>query len=182
MSSMAIYALCLAAGAALGQVAAVGLAKARNRPAPKGLALPAVIGALLGLAAAEMYLPSSATAESLQPLADETQLAQALAEAKGPVLVEFYSPACGACVRLAPVLDDLAGDWKGKAHFYRINVKEAQDLGMQYRIQGYPTMIFFKDGKPVERILGARPRGQIEGVLRDLSSPAVPATQPADAG
>ncbi|MCB1137217.1 MAG: thioredoxin [Leptospiraceae bacterium] len=72
-----------------------------------------------------------------------------------PVLVDFWAPWCGPCKMVAPVLQELAGQWKGRITIIKINTDEKPDIAARFHITGIPTLILFKNGQPVHRISGA---------------------------
>lgn len=76
-------------------------------------------------------------------------------EAKGTVLVDFFATWCGPCKMIAPVVEQLATEYEGKAAVYKLDVDEAQEIGMEYRIMSIPTLVIFKNGQEAERIRGA---------------------------
>ncbi|MFQ5998279.1 MAG: thioredoxin [Candidatus Bathyarchaeia archaeon] len=78
-----------------------------------------------------------------------------------PVLADFYADWCGPCKVVAPIIDDLSKQYAGKMRFVKVNVDENADLAAKYGVQGIPTLIFFKGGQPVGRIVGAPPRGRL---------------------
>ncbi|MDX1978418.1 MAG: thioredoxin [Pseudanabaenaceae cyanobacterium bins.68] len=84
-----------------------------------------------------------------------------LASSDLPLLVDFYAPWCGPCQIMAKVLEQLSPQVKGKATIVKINTDNYPDLASQYRITALPTMIVFKQGKPVERLEGAIPADQL---------------------
>jgi thioredoxin 1 len=71
-----------------------------------------------------------------------------------PVVVDFYATWCGPCRTLAPRLDGLAGQYSGRIKFVKINIDEAPALAQRYQIQAIPTLLFFKDGKLADNLVG----------------------------
>jgi thioredoxin 2 len=86
----------------------------------------------------------------------------------GPVLLEFFAPWCGHCQRLSPVLDQVASAYAGRVKIAKLNIDENSLTPSQYSVRGVPTMLFFKGGKPVNRLMGEQPRGEIERNLMAL--------------
>jgi thioredoxin 1 len=77
------------------------------------------------------------------------------------VVVDCWAPWCGPCRMIAPIIDSLARELQGRVAFGKLNTDENQRTALQYRIQAIPTLLVFKNGKLVDRIVGAIPKDQI---------------------
>jgi len=77
------------------------------------------------------------------------------------VVVDCWAPWCGPCRMIAPIVDSLARELQGRVAFGKLNTDENQKIALQYRIQAIPTLLVFKNGKLVDRIVGAVPKDQI---------------------
>jgi thioredoxin 1 len=90
-------------------------------------------------------------------------------KASGPVLVDFWAEWCQPCKMLGPRIDELAGEYAGRATVGKVNVDTAGELAEKYNIQAIPTVIFFKDGKPQKAISGYQPKKNYAEVLDQLA-------------
>ena len=93
-------------------------------------------------------------------LTEENFTAEVL-ESELPVVVDFGAVWCGPCKMLDPVVEELAGDWAGKVKFTHIDVDHNPNLTMKFSIMGVPTLILFKEGEPVARMSGFKPKVKI---------------------
>ena len=78
------------------------------------------------------------------------------------VVVDCWAPWCGPCHMVAPIIEELARDYAGKILFGKLNVDKNREASMRYQIMGIPTLLVFKNGKLVDRIVGAMPRQMLE--------------------
>lgn len=83
----------------------------------------------------------------------------------GVVLVDFFATWCGPCKMVAPVLDALSSEMEGKVTILKVDIDQSMELAQQYKIMSVPTMMVFKDGKPVETIMGFQPKESIKAKL-----------------
>lgn len=85
----------------------------------------------------------------------DTSFEQEVLQAEGVVLVDFWAPWCGPCRMLGPILEEVAKDYAGKAKIGKMNIDENTNTAAKYGIMSIPTMLIFKNGKEVDKIIGA---------------------------
>lgn len=97
-------------------------------------------------------------------LTDDT-FDQTVSNSQLPILVDFWAPWCGPCRFVAPLLKEIAEEKAESLTIGKLNVDDNPQAAQRYRIEGIPTLILFKGGRPVERIVGALPKAMLEKAL-----------------
>ena len=84
---------------------------------------------------------------------------------KGVVVVDFFATWCGPCNMLGPVFAELGEEMKDKARFVKVDIDESLEIAQQFNVSTVPTMLIFKDGKPVDRLIGFMPKENLKNKI-----------------
>jgi thioredoxin 1 len=137
--------------------------KINTRMKMKGLIIAVVVIAVVAVLIMRSYnkmknAPALAESDLIEHLTAENF---AHKTKNGIVLVDFWADWCMPCKMMAPILNEVAESTEGTAKIYKLNVDEQQQVAAKFGIRNIPTMILFKDGKEVERIIGVKPKDYI---------------------
>ena len=106
-------------------------------------------------------------AENLIEFTDDNFDAEVL-KSDLPVLVDFWAEWCGPCKMIAPIVEEIAGDYAGKVKVGKVNVDINNQVAMQYGIRGIPALLVFKGGSVANQIVGAVPKNNITQILDEV--------------
>jgi len=89
-------------------------------------------------------------------------------KAPGLVMVDFWAVWCGPCQMVAPIVEELATEYAGKLRVMKLNTDENPEIAGRYQVMSIPTILFFRNGQVVEKLIGARPKRQFKEVIDSL--------------
>ena len=104
--------------------------------------------------------------EKMEVKVNDANFKEEVLESDIPALVDFWAEWCGPCLMVAPVLKEIAKEYKGKLKVCKVNVDEAPNTASKYGVMSIPTLAIFKNGKVVDRVVGALPKAELESVIK----------------
>lgn len=87
--------------------------------------------------------------------------------AEGIAVVDFFATWCGPCKMLAPVFQEVGNELEGKAQFYKVDIDQSLDIARQFNVSTVPTIIVFKNGEPIERLVGFMPKENLSAKIKE---------------
>ncbi|HZS58192.1 MAG TPA: thioredoxin [Gemmatimonadaceae bacterium] len=107
----------------------------------------------------------------------DTSFAEEIEKHEGLAVVDFWATWCGPCRMVAPILDQLAVEYAGRAKVTKLDVDANQQTAIRFNVRSIPTILFFKDGKLVDQVIGALPKPALEAKFKQHASAASAATK-----
>ena len=98
----------------------------------------------------------------------DSNFSEVVEQAQMPVVVDFWATWCGPCRMISPIIDKMAEKYEGKVNVVKCNVDDSTDIPMKFGIRNIPTILFFKGGELVDRVVGAVPQAEIEKRIENI--------------
>ncbi len=168
-----MFALILLAGAGLGALlgyfgsCSTGACPLTANPW-RGAIYGMVLGLVFYLAVGRNSGGAPAASSAHVKLVSQAEFETELAQATGPVVVDFFATWCGPCKRLSPLLDELAGSRSENIKFLKVDIDQSSRLASEYRVRAVPTLVMFRGGKEIDRLTGLPARDTLEKRLDAL--------------
>ena len=108
-----------------------------------------------------MAIPVAVTEQTFEQQVEKSSI---------PVLVDFWADWCMPCKMIAPIVDELAEEYDGRIAFTKVDVDSEQNIAVKFGIRSIPTLLVFKDGNPIDQIVGALPKAALKQRLDDVIS------------
>ena len=108
-----------------------------------------------------MAIPVAVTEQTFEQQVEKSSI---------PVLVDFWADWCMPCKMIAPIVDELAEEYDGRIAFTKVDVDSEQNIAVKFGIRSIPTLLVFKDGNPIDQIVGAVPKAALKQRLDDVIS------------
>ena len=104
------------------------------------------------------------------PELNDDNFASEVLESSEPVLVDFWAPWCGPCRQLAPVVEELAAENAGAVKITKVNIDDASEVAQKFGIQSIPTLLLFKNGEVQQRVVGVKPKADLQEMLDEAKA------------
>ena len=104
------------------------------------------------------------------PEITDDNFASEVLQSNEPVLVDFWAPWCGPCRQLTPIVEELAAENAGAVKVTKLNVDEASQTAQEYGISSIPTLLLFKNGEVQQRVVGVKPKTQLQELLDEAKA------------